>query len=103
MTIAASDGAAWTVLGGPVETVAVAVIVAIFAWRALRQLAPWLHRRLVDGLRRRLGLKVVATDSTAAGCGSGCSSCNNCGTGAAPGTAEKPANEEPLAFKPRKL
>lgn len=100
MNAAASDGAVWTVLGGPIETVVVAAIVAIFAWRALSQLAPRLHRRLVDGLRRRLGLKVAATG--AADCGSGCGSCNNCGTGAAPGTADAQPNEAPLAFKPRK-
>jgi hypothetical protein len=97
---AASDGAVWTVLGGPVETMVVAAIVAIFAWRALRQLAPRLHRRLVDGLRRRLGLKVAATE--AADCGSGCGSCNNCGPAAAPGTADTRPGEAPLVFKPRK-
>lgn len=85
--------------GSIVETVVVAVIVAAFAWRGLRQLLPSVHRRLVNSLRRTLGLKVAEPSNAAAGCDSGCGSCNNCGTTK---TESPPADEAPLHFQPRK-
>jgi len=94
-----SAAATATGFGGIVETVVVAVIVAAFAWRGLRQLLPSVHRRLVNGLRLALGLKVAEAPSGAAGCNSGCGTCNNCGTTKTP---SPPADEAPLHFQPRK-
>ncbi|MDP3295445.1 MAG: hypothetical protein Q8M37_12020 [Nevskia sp.] len=84
--------------GGIVETLVVAVIVAVFAWRGLRQLLPSVHRRLVDSVRRLLGLKVAESSGAAGGCDSGCGTCNNCGTT----KTEAPPAEAPLRFQPRK-
>ena len=94
-----SAAATATGFGGIVETVVVAVIVAAFAWRGLRQLLPSVHRRLVNGLCRVLGLKVTESSNAAAGCDSGCGTCNNCGTTKTP---SPPADEAPLHFQPRK-
>ena len=94
-----SAAATATGFGGIVETVVVAVIVAVFAWRGLRQLLPSVHRRLVNGLRRALGLKVAEPSSTASGCDSGCGTCNNCG---ATKTQSPATGEAPLHFQPRK-
>ncbi|WP_273457267.1 hypothetical protein [Nevskia ramosa] len=94
-----SAAATTTGFGGIVETAVVAVIVAVFAWRGLRQLLPSVHRRLVNGLRRVLGLEVAESSSAKAGCDSGCGTCNNCGTTKTPSPA---ADEAPLHFQPRK-
>ncbi len=87
-----------TGFGGIVETLVVAAIVAVFAWRGLRQLLPSVHRRLVASVRRMLGLKQAESSSAAGGCDTGCGTCNNCGTP----KAEAPPAEAPLQFQPRK-
>jgi len=71
----------------------VAVIVLAFGLRALHQLFPATSRRLVAGLRRRLGLKTATPSASAAGCGSGCGSCGACDSPAPRG------DEQPLQFR----
>lgn len=85
-------------IGGIVETVVVAAIVAVFAWRGLRQLLPSVHRRLVQALRRLFRLPVAAAPTAGGDCNSGCGSCNSCGTPA----SNPPKAEAPLHFQPRK-
>ncbi|CAN5257797.1 hypothetical protein BH10PSE17_BH10PSE17_36680 [soil metagenome] len=64
------------------ETVVVVLIVAICSWTAFVKTAPRLALRLRTRIARSLGHEVVAV-SSGAGCDTGCSSCDSCGTGTA--------------------
>ena len=62
-----------------IQPAIVACIVAASAWVAFRKLAPKAARRLVNALVRAVGREPVVV-SAEAGCGSGCSSCDSCGS-----------------------
>lgn len=62
-----------------IQLAIVAAIVAASAWVAFRKLAPRSARRLVNALLRAANREPAAVSSQA-GCGSGCSSCDSCGS-----------------------
>lgn len=102
-TVASTVGGTAGLFGGTVETLIVLLIVAVFAWRGLRQLLPSVHRRLLLALRRRLGLAIDATPAASEGCGSGCGPCKGCGsTTDATAARQSGATTAPLDFHPRK-
>lgn len=80
------------------ESLAVAVIVLAFALRAAFQLLPTTSRRLLAGLRAVLGLKARPAAEIDSGCGSGCGTCNSCGSAAIPGKTPSAA-EAPIEFQ----
>lgn len=79
------------------ESLAIAVIVLAFAVRALFQLFPAASRRGLGRVRVALGMKAASTSAAAAGCSSGCGSCNNCGSTPSVATS----TESPIQFQPR--
>ncbi len=76
----------------------VAAIVLACLWRAIRELTPALHRRIVSIVRRLAGMPLAAKPATTAGCDSGCGPCTGCGRSQAATTT----SEQPLSFQPPK-
>ncbi|CAN5407219.1 hypothetical protein BH09PSE6_BH09PSE6_16170 [soil metagenome] len=62
------------------ETAVVVLIVAICSWSAFVKTAPRLAQRLRIQLARSVGREVREV-SSGAGCDTGCSSCDGCGSG----------------------
>ncbi|HSW13001.1 MAG TPA: hypothetical protein VLI06_09205 [Solimonas sp.] len=72
---------------GLVEFLVIGGALLLSAWSVLGQFAPRLRARLLSALT---GQRPAAT-AKAAGCDTGCSSCNGCAT-------TKPATEQPIRF-----